>query len=244
MPLDDDNLLYSVNILVGKMGKGKTLTGVNAILEHREIHPNSEIFANLHLWENIEKQIPMKNFTYSPLMIFPYSKIEKLKNCFILIDDFSNLKNSKNIASLICNISRKMNITILITCQRIKQVHPKIREVCLFYDSYTFNSIKCEYIKSKDLIELTCYNEFSPENIINNEYIETYYYTNVSKAFKCYDTNEIVPYLTENDVIQEIIKFSDNQRDLDVNLEACFNNRTIRNKIFNVLVKKYPKFQS
>jgi len=230
----------SVNYISGKMGEGKTLLLTLAIQEHLELYPNSKIYANYHLYLDKGKNIVLPNLVFTPLMLFPYDSLE---NCFIAIDDIKALSTAKGLITTIVNASRKDNITILITCQRFTQVHKDIREVCYYYDEFTQNSIKSRYYPSMDYIEIDCYNEYTVENILNKKYIETYCYYNVSRVFNMYNTNEKVYRLTERDMINEIVKFSNNRHDLDINLEICFSNRTIRERYYKKLVKEYDKFR-
>ena len=101
---------------IGKMGTGKTLGATLYAFEFAKQNPKAKIYANY--------KIKLKNAIYTPFMFLPFSK---LSNCLIICDDFHTLRNLQSFIGVIVNLSRKKDISIIITAQYYTQIPKQIR---------------------------------------------------------------------------------------------------------------------
>jgi len=202
-----------VSYVEGSMGSGKTLYATLKAIDYNERFPNNKIYANYKI-KNI------KNFEYTPFCFIPYYSIE---NCLFIIDDVYSVQNLNGLTAVIVNLSRKKNIEVVITCQYYTQVPKKIRDVSDFL-------IKPVYIKNSDtlLVNYIGYN-FSYQRIVINA---------VERAKKYYDTNEVVNFLTDSRLEQEILKYSNTLDELEINLTLVEGDKRKRKSLYNRLKDK------
>jgi len=193
--------------LIAPMGKGKTLFTTIFAKRYSELNPDNRIFANYHL--------KLPNFYFTPFMFLPLSE---LHNCLIICDDVYALSNVNRFTGIVANLSRKKDITIGITAQYYTMITPNLRTLLPFAIYPEFdkeNKTLIYYVKEQDDLE---YTEFEIENPL--EYVKD-----------VYDTTEIVLFPTEENIIDEICKFSNTLDDIDLNIELFTKNRTYKKQL-------------
>lgn len=158
----------------------------------------------------------------------------------IIADDFYGLKNAENLISTIVLLAGKNDITVILTSQYYTDFKPKLRKL-----AHKFGF--CLYLKEIDLLLVDYsyreHNERNPFDFIFQDSNNIFYYENAVKtASKLYDTKFPVKVATDNNMIEEVVKISNNIDELDVNLQNCFKNSSKRNRIFNKIIKENLKF--
>ena len=202
-------LLYAL----GTMGTGKTLFATNYAVDYQKRNPNNNIFANYNL--------KLKNFHFTPFMFLPFTK---LNNCLLICDDFYALQNLQAFTSIICNLSRKMNLDIILTAQYYTMIPPKIRMLSNY-------EIRTKYIKSKDILLIAAK---TLDGLIKPRMVKNA----VKRAKNVYNTNEIVKMPSERVIIGEIERVSTNLDDLEFNLQLFSNNMRTRNRIQKEILER------
>lgn len=204
--------LYS---LIASMGGGKTLWAVIYAYMWSLKHPDG------HIWANF--RINLKNAHYTPLM---FMQFDKLKDCLIIIDDFRALRNFSRFSILITNISRKKNIEVILTAQYNKHIPLEMRTL-------TDGKIVPSYSKRSG-------NLFFKIKRKNKPVVKMYIprAVSISKAHKLYDTNEIVAIPIPSLIRKELLRISQNKRDLEINLYYFIGSEVKREKLFKELCKK------
>jgi len=194
----------------GFTGTGKTALSVFFSRLYREYNPLFTIYSNVKL--NIEKVI------YTQFGYLPFSKIKK-GNCMILLDDYGNLDNTKNYSTYLSTIARKTNTQIILTIQYYTQITKAIREMCdyrilpsltnLIYDS---NKGMYQMTELSDLI----YKSYKPisDKLISSKKIPKI----LEKVNGYYDTKELVDIPNERIIKEEIAKYSNDLRDVELNV--------------------------
>jgi len=194
----------------GFTGTGKTALSVFFSRLYREYNPLFPIYSNVKL--NIEKVI------YTQFGYLPFSKIKK-GNCMILLDDYGNLDNTKNYSTYLSTIARKTNTQIILTIQYYTQITKAIREMCdyrilpsltnLIYDS---NKGMYQMTELSDLI----YKSYKPttDKLISSKKILKI----LEKVNGYYDTKELVDIPNERIIKEEIAKYSNDLRDVELNV--------------------------
>ena len=194
----------------GFTGTGKTALSVFFSRLYREYNPLFPIYSNVKL--NIEKVI------YTQFGYLPFSKIKK-GNCMILLDDYGNLDNTKNYSTYLSTIARKTNTQIILTIQYYTQITKAIREMCdyrilpsltnLIYDS---NKGMYQMTELSDLI----YKSYKPiaDKLISSKKIPKI----LEKVNGYYDTKELVDIPNERIIKEEIAKYSNDLRDVELNV--------------------------
>jgi len=204
--------LYS---LIASMGGGKTLWAVIYAKLWSLKHPDG------HIWANFT--INLKNAHYTPLMFMSF---ETLKDCLIIIDDFRALKNFSRFSILITNISRKKNIEVILTAQYNKHIPLEMRtltdgKIVPSFSRKSGNLFFKIIRKNKPTIKM-----YIPRAV------------STSKAHKLYDTNEIVAIPVPSLIRKELLRISQNKRDLEINLYYFIGSEVKREKLFKKLCEK------
>ncbi len=208
-------MIYSV---INEMGKGKTLFSTIYAMDYADLKPNQKIYANYTL--NLSSAV------FTPYMFLPFNQ---LKNCAIICDDFYALKSAKNLVSVIVNMSRKMDIDIILTCQYYTMIEPIIRSLSII--------TQVDYKKESDTLYITflssdmkvCKGKFKVRNA-------------VEKAKNIYNTNEIVKPQTPTNIQKEILKWSNDLEELEQNINLYYNSKVEQQKLLKLLSKN-SKFQ-
>jgi len=204
-------MLHSIT---SQMGKGKTLLMSLYALEYSKQYKNNMIYANYSL--------DLKNFIYTPYLFLPFSK---LQNCLLLIDDIYALQNLSSFVSVVVNMSRKMDIHILVSAQRRTMIIPLIRSLGNMYE--------VEYDKELDILVVKEY-----QDSINFEEKDIRFFgiKNAVKTVKdIYNTNEIVKFATKTAIKKEILKYSKNKEDLELNVAIFTKSETKSTKLVKEL---------
>lgn len=192
-----------VEIILGKMGNGKTLYMSLFAKQYRKENPNNIIYSNFHL--------NLPNCVYSPFLFLP---IDDLHDCLILADDYYNLKTMNFFISIISCMSRKMNISLLISAQRFTMIDKTLRELSDY-------EVKPYYDEMRDILSIVKID-------IENE-SSFYEYENAVQTVikdKLYNTNEKVLIPIPSKIMNEIIKFSNSKDELETNV--CFYTQNTR----------------
>ena len=200
--------------ILGIMGSGKTMLATIYALEYSQLHPDSNIYANYHL--------KLPHFHYTPFMFLDFSN---LHNCLIITDDFYALQNVKAFLLVMVNLSRKADIEIILTAQYYTMIPPQIRKLSNY-------KIECKYDKNNDIL-------YSIKVDGNNNITFNQVKKAVEKTERIYDTREVVRFPTERNLLDEVVKYSKNQTDLDMNLELCCSNSTKRKQYLKYILNNY-----
>lgn len=215
---------------IANMGNGKTLFCTLYALAYQSLYPENRIYGNYSL-------IGIKNYHYSPYMILPFSSLE---NCLLLYDDIASFGNySKGILKIIACLSRKNNITVVLTGQYYSMIPKNIRT--LSKDVLTY------YNKSNDILSIGIANEIGDLEDKERGYPIRYYVYQTHDAVKIakdfYDTKEKVPFTTEKHLIDEIIKASKNREDIEIALEIYIENSQKKSRYFKE-IRQRPEWES
>jgi hypothetical protein len=206
-------IFKGMEIILGKMGSGKTLYMTLFAKEYSKLNPDSKIYSNYN--------IKLPNVIKSDFMFLP---IESLRNCLILADDFYNLKTMSFFIMIIASMSRKLNISLLITAQRFTMVSKTLRELSDY-------EVNCFYNSEKD--------ELSIVKIDINNTSELYILQNAVKLAKpLYDTNETVCLPIPSILEKEILKWSKSKLDLETNICFFTANSQKRQSLYKKLLPK------
>lgn len=191
-------------------GHGKTALSVIFALIYRKDNTKNPIYANF--------QIDVNNFIYTQFGFLPFSEIKK-GNSLIVLDDFGNLDDTKTYSVYLATICRKTNTQMLLTIQYYTQIPKILRELCDYEIIPYLTNLKYNEIKGK--YEMTnktklIYTSFNP---ISQDFISMKLINNPLELIKNkYDTTELVDIPNERLIKQEILKFSKNIRDIELNL--------------------------
>ena len=199
--------------VIAPMGKGKTLFSSLYALEYSKTYPDNKIIANYHL--------NVKNFEYSPYMFLNFNS---LTNCLIICDDFYAIPNSKSLLGVIVNMSRKLSIEVILSCQYYTMIEPVIRTLSTL--------IEVEYSKKYD----TLISKYQLE-VANNQYIYRKFYTdNITvRAKGLYNTNEVVKFSSESEIKKQILQFSKDVEELELNISLFTKNKSEQKRLFKEL---------
>ena len=203
--------------VLGIMGSGKTLFTTGFALNFSKENPNSKIFSNYKLNTKI-----IKNAVYSPFMFLPFTE---LQNSLLICDDFDSLANLKAFTSVIGSMSRKLNLTIILTAQYYTMIPKKLREMSNY-------EIRTKYEKKTDKLTIVF---LEPNNNITVKIIENA----VKKLKGLYDTSEIVPIPLKRIIISEIVKVSKTIDDIEYNLFLYTKNESKREKLLKEICKNF-----
>jgi hypothetical protein len=204
-------MLYCI---INEMGKGKTLLSTLYALMYSILYPKNKIYANYTL--------KLSNAVFTPYLFIPISELE---SCLIIADDFYALKNAKNLLGLIVNCSRKLDITVIITCQYYAMIQPIIRTLSQI--------ISVDYDKEKDLLGLIIYDS-SKTHIITMNIVENA----VERVKNIYDTKEVVKSQIDSKIKDEIVRFSHNLEDLETNISYYTSNQSVQKRWFKELSER------
>lgn len=199
-----------IQYVLGIMGCGKTLYTILYTLRWLSLNPDCKIYANLH--------INLPNAVYTPYMYMPYNKLGK---CLIICDDFYTLANLKGFITVMVNMSRKNDITIILTAQYYTMIPPAIRKISQY-------EVQCQYDEISDVL---LFGLIDLDGIINFNYVKDA----VKLAKNIYNTNEVVSIPTLKDIAREIIKYSNSEKDYDINLELYSNSESKRNNMRKII---------
>lgn|SRR4030042_390661 len=209
---------------IGKMRSGKTLASVILAKDYSLLHPSNKIYANFHL--------KLPNFIYTPVFVLP---LDSLENCLLIIDDIYTLRCLDAYTSIIVNLSGKMNITVIFTCQYYTMIPPIIRTLL-------DKKGNCHYDKLSDIL----FTEYDNTQLLENnsifEQLEPFELYQCEKAIKqygkLYDTKEKPKFLTDSLLISELRKFCKTKSDLNTNLQLFIKSATKREKLKKMILKK------
>lgn len=180
----------------GLMGKGKTLFAVNCAKSFIENNKSNIVYANF--------KINMERCVFSPFMFF---RLADLENCLIIIDDIYALPNLVNVIQVIVNMSRKKNIFVIITGQYYAMLSKMLRSLLC--------NVKLQLNDDKSKMYCILYFYDDNNKIIKFEYIINHPIENVQNL---YNTNEVVKIPLEEDIIREICRFSNDDKDIKTNI--------------------------
>lgn len=198
-------------VLVGKMGSGKTLAGTILSKEYEINNKNSQIYSNVKL--------KLNNFNYTPFMILPF---EKLQNCLLFIDDYYALRTAEAFITVLVNLSRKKDISIIITIQYYTMLPKLIRTLV---DKLGY----CFYDKYSDILSIVFVPQETEGYLIEQQ--ETFFCLKAVESYKqFYDTKQPVEWLLDDYIVREILKICKTRKDIDLNLQMFFKNSTKRDK--------------
>lgn len=210
-------VLYQlIYAILGSMGSGKTLSSVILADMLQKKEKNLKIYSNFH--------IKLPNAIYTPLLLIPFSE---LKNAVIIADDIYALANLKALIGIIVNLSRKRSLHIILTAQYYTFIPKQIRTLTDFFIFPEFNEGRLFW------------------SVLQNTQITRIEIRGFQKYFNLYNTEEIVPFYTDERIKQEIIKNSNTIEDLDTNLQIAISNSrkraSIRKQILSEYADKYIK---
>ena len=181
-------------------------------------------------------RINLPNCIYTPHGLLPYSTILK-GNCLVIFDDVIFLENIKPVIELLAVLARKTDIDVILTSQYDKiDIDKKVRHLCHEHIKVEIEGIKIPnsklyYEKGTNLIQYICKPDKEiPHDIkiVNDIFI-------LIKGL--YNTNEIVPKLTDRLKKQEILKLSNDIETLEFNVEMCYKDKRIQIKVLKELME-------
>lgn len=209
-------MIYSV---ITPMGGGKTLFSSLYALEWSKIHENGKIYSNYRL--------NLPNATFTKFGLLPFSELEQNNHTLIILDDFLALKQQvSGILQCIANMSRKLNIDLILTAQYYTFVPKSIRELGQLTEVW--------YSKTSDIL----YVAFRKNS--ENEEWETYKIRNAVKIVKkldLYDTNEIVAFASEAEIAREIATICKLDSDIKRNVEMITTSDKRRKKLIELIIQ-------
>lgn len=198
-------------------GKGKTCLCVYLARLYNYLNPNNRIYANFKL------NIP--NSVYSRFLFLPFSTIEK-GNCLLIFDDFYALRNVEQYTSILAVLSRKVNVEILITIQYYTMVKKELRNLCHFEIIPHLTDIQNKKLTNTSKLIIEMYNPIT-EQLISIRQIN-----DILKLINgYYDTNEIVKFPSERNIIQEIAQFSNDLSDVEFNTSLYTKNQATKKRV-------------
>jgi hypothetical protein len=217
--------------ITNNTGSGKTALAVYLAKKYRysKFTPiTNPIYANL--------KINLPNVIYTPNMLLPYSTILK-GNCLVIIDDVIFLENIKPIIEILAVLSRKTDIDIIITSQYDKKdIDKKVRMLCHNHIKVEIQGKKIPYSKmyyekNTNLIQYI----FKPDEQLpyNKKIVKDIFI----KIKGLYNTNEIIPKLTDRLKKIEILKISHDIETLEFNVEMCYKDKRKQVKILKELME-------
>lgn len=208
--------LMVIEIILGKMGSGKTLYMSLFAKKYRKDYPNNLIYTNYDV--NLDLTIKT-DFMFLP--------IETLENCLILADDFYNLKTLSFFIMIVASMSRKLNISLLISAQRFTMIQKTLRELSDY-------EVNCSYEKDKDILLIAKID-------INNQ-VDIFKYENAVKIAKpLFNTKEVVKLPIPSILEKEILKWSKTPLDLETNICFFTANSQKRQSLYKKLLPKLNK---
>lgn len=191
------------------MGGGKTLFATLYAKEYSRMYPKQLIYSNFKL--------KLPNSTYSPFLLLPFSQ---LKKCLIIADDYYALQNVGGFVQVVVNLSRKLDIDIIITCQYYTMVTKMLRTLAN-------ELVEVTYDISQDILLAA----FDKSRI--------YYVENAVKlGKKLYDTKEVVKFPTDTVIEKELLKVSATEEDLELNCQMMIKDSRKRKALFQKLKEK------
>lgn len=193
------------------MGGGKTLFMTLAAIQYHNDNPESPIYANYHLQG-------ISTFEFTPALFLPYNDLEK---CLILADDIYAMPNLDNFLSIVVNLSRKSSIDVMLSGQYYTFLKPVIRQVTTYM-------CEVKYYPEEDLLVVAGEKE--------GKLFIIRYHNAVKCAKEFYNTNEKVEFITESKLKTQILRFSKNEEDLEVNVTLAFKNKSERRRIMRELL--------
>jgi len=203
--------------VLGIMGCGKTLFTTGFALDFSKKNPNEKIYSNYKLNKSI-----IKNAIYTPFMFLPFTE---LQNSLLICDDFDSLANLKAFTSVIGSMSRKLNLTIILTAQYYTMIPKKLREMSNY-------EVRTQY--NKEIDELTIV-FLEPNNNVKVKVIKNA----VKKLKGLYNTSEIVPIPLKRIIISEIVKISKTIDDIEYNLFLYTKSESKREKMLKEICKDF-----
>ena len=209
----------------GNTGFGKTTFLVFLTRLYSYLHPNNQIYGNLHL-----QNIP--NFNYSEFMFLPFSKIKK-GNCLLLFDDFkASGKIFNNYSTILGILSRKVKVSIIFTVQYYTHLTKEMRELCHYEvrpKIIGFREINQKFEKNSKLELDFIFPHNTELDIIEFQtFIPNIFYF-VNESY--FNTNELPKFINDYTVIQEITKISNNFDDIYNNVNLYTSNRSLAKKL-------------
>jgi hypothetical protein len=192
-------------ILIGAMGAFKTSTATIFARAYSEKNAASKIYANFHLL--------LPNSIFTPFMFLPYSQLDK---CLIIADDFYALKNVEGFIAVIVNMSRKLSIDAILTCQYYTMIPKQLRELSTVI-------ISPKYFPDLKTLKLNCdFKDFQSIMLIEDP---------ISLCKDYYDTTEIVEFPTLSKIKAELLKISKNKDDYELNVQLYTRNKAERKEL-------------
>jgi len=197
--------------IINSMGSGKTLYSTIFACQYHLENPNNLIYANYLI------DLPRKIFRYIPYCILP---ISKLHDCLIIIDDCFLLRNIKNYTLVFVNMSRKADITVLLTAQYYTQIPKEIRDVSNY-------EVRVKYNRKKDILKC--------------RFIDLDYRFHIIKIKNCrfyfdfYNTQEIVKPLLDSKILSEIKNICKNKDDIEQNITFLVRNKREQKQLIKEL---------
>lgn len=194
------------------MGGGKTLFSSLKAKEFSKINQNSKIYSNYKL--------NLPNAVYTPYLFLDYSSL----NCdMIICDDIYSMQNLNGFIALIVNMSRKLELEIILTCQYRTMIPPMIRMLSVLTE--------VQYSKENDILFVI----YQKGENLELEWA----YNAVKEAKNLYDTKEVVNISTQSKIEKEIMKWSKSIEDLEINISLFAKNRLTQDKMFKKLRKHF-----
>lgn len=193
-----------VEVVEAPIRQGKTLYATSVATYYSNFLPKLPIFANYKL------RLP--NFTYTPLMFIPFSKL--MNGGLVIFDDVVNQQGLGSFVELVTCASGKLNLDIIFTTQRIKKfIPPVIRDNTTYFVTTKYEEYKVQNVvlNSRLLIFKSVFEDFSEGFFLQIRDV-------IKKYENIYDTAEIVLKSTDRKVKEEILKNSVDIDDLDHNI--------------------------
>lgn len=195
-------------LFLGKQGEGKTLTLVNGVFAWQ----NQKRFRGRPVFANLTIKVP--NFHYFPYVFLPWSLASKLHDFMVCIDDPKNTEVLLRFISILASIARKNRISCIITAQRKTFVTPDVRELLTACGHVNFQP---EFNEDNKIIDAT----IAGKMYYTSDNPDDYFYFTLENAISNvagrYDTNEIVPMVTESKLLEYVKEVSANRTDFEIN---------------------------
>lgn len=199
------------------MGCGKTLLLANSSFRWKRLNPTGLIMSNV--------TIDIRDFIYLPNLFLRWEELQGLEvPVFLGIDDVKNLDVLKRFIPFIASLSRKIDLSLCITGQRRVYVTPDVREILTACGPVNFKPVlnSDDEVVDGTLAMILKYDD--------NEYNDRIYV--IKNAIKNvagkYNTKEVVPYVTDSDIVDKILDECSNRKDCEINFTIAFGKTEAR----------------